>query len=138
MPKKKKLKFIRQGGKNLKRLGKKWRKPRGSQSKLRKYKKSRGFMPHPGYGSPKNLKGLHPSGLEDILIFNKNELEKLNSEKQACRIASSVGKKKKIEIMKKAEELKIKVLNPFKIEEKKVEKETKEKAKEEKKKGEKK
>ena len=123
MLKRKKTKFIRQSGKNLKRLGKKWRKPRGSQSKLRKYKKSRGFMPHPGYGSPKLIRGLHPSGLEDILIYNQNELEKLNPEKQACRIASSVGKKRKIEIMKSAEELKIKVLNPFKIVEKKVEKE---------------
>jgi len=123
MLKRKKTKFIRQSGKNLKRLGKKWRKPRGSQSKLRKYKKSRGFMPHPGYGSPKLIRGLHPSGLEDVLIYNQNELEKLNPEKQACRIASSIGKKKKIEIMKRAEELKIKILNPFKIVEKKAEKE---------------
>jgi len=121
--KRKKTKFIRQSGKNLKRLGKKWRKPRGSQSKLRKYKKSRGFMPHPGYESPKSIRGLHPSGLEDVLIHNQNELEKIKPEKQACRIASSVGKRKKIEIMKKAEELKIKVLNPFKIVEKEAEKE---------------
>jgi len=123
MLKRRKPKFIRQGGKSLKRLKKKWRKPRGSQSKLRKYKKSRGFMPHPGYGSPKLIRGLHPSGLEDVLIYNKNELERLNSKKQACRIASSIGKRKKIEIMKKAEELKIKVLNPFKIKEKKPVKE---------------
>lgn len=128
MLKRKKPKFIRQSGKSLKRLRKKWRKPRGSQSKLRKYKKSRGFMPHPGYGSPKLIRGLHPSGLEDILIYNQNELEKLNPEKQACRIASSVGKKKNIEIMKKAKELKIKVLNPFKIEEKKPEKKVEKKS----------
>lgn len=130
MLKRRKPKFIRQGGKSLKRLKKKWRKPRGSQSKLRKYKKSRGFMPHPGYGSSRLIKGLHPSGLEDVLIYNQHELEKLNPEKQACRIASSVGKKKKIEIMKRAEELKIKVLNPFKIKEKKPVKEVEKKPEE--------
>jgi len=114
--KRKKPDFKRQGEKNLKRLGKKWRKPSGSQSKLRKHKKSRGYMPHPGYGSPKSVRGLHPSGFEEILIYNLKDLEKMDSKKQACRIASKVGKKKRIEIMKKAGELKIKVLNPFKIE----------------------
>jgi len=114
--KRKKPKFIRQGTKNLKRLGKKWRRPRGSQSKLRKHKKAKGFLPHPGYGSPKSVRGLHPSGFEDVLIYNVKGLEKIDSKKQSCRIASRVGKKKRIEIMKKAEELKIKVLNPFKIE----------------------
>ncbi len=119
--KRKKPKFVRQGGKNLKRLGKKWRKPRGSQSKLRKHKKAKGFIPHPGYGSPKSVKGLHPSGFEEVLVFNVKDLEKINSEKQACRIASSVGKKKRFEIMKKTEELKIKVLNPLRIEIKRIE-----------------
>jgi len=114
--KRKKPDFVRQGGKNLKRLGKKWRKPRGSQSKLRKHKKARGFMPHPAFGSLKSVRGLHPSGFEEILVYNVKDLEEINSKKQACRIASKVGKKKRIEIMKKAEELKIKVLNPFKIE----------------------
>jgi len=119
--KRKKPEFIRQGGKNLKRLGKKWRKPRGSQSKLRKHKKARGFIPHPGYGSPKSVKGLHPSGFEEILIYNVNDLGKINSEKQACRIASSVGMKKRLKIMEKTKELKIKVLNPLRIEIKKIE-----------------
>jgi len=114
--KRKKPKFIRQGGKNLRRVGEKWRKPTGSQSKLRKHKKGRGYIPHPGYGSPKSVKGLHPSGFEEILVHNIKDLERIDSKKQACKIASKVGKKKRIEIMKKAEELKIKVLNPFKIE----------------------
>ena len=126
MKKRKKPKFLRQGTKNLKRLGKKWRRPRGSQSKLRKYKIARGSMPNPGYGSPKSIRGLHPSGYEDVLVYNTNQLEKLDSKKQACRIASTVGKKKRLEIMKKASELKIKVLNPLKTEKKPEVKNTKE------------
>jgi len=119
--KRKKPEFIRQGGKNLKRLGEKWRKPRGMHSKLRKHKKAKGFLPQSGYGSPKSVRYLHPSGFEERLVFNLNDLEKINPEKQACRIASTVGKKKRLEIMRKTEELKIKVLNPTKIEIKKPE-----------------
>jgi len=123
--KRKKPDFMREGSKNFKRVGKKWRRPRGRQSKLREHKKNKGFIPHPGYGSPRSVRGLHPSGFEEVLVFNIKDLEKINPEKQACRIASVVGKKKRIEIMKKTEEKKIKVLNPFKIDEKKFESEEK-------------
>ncbi len=114
--KKKKPDFIRQGGKNLKRLGEKWRKPKGQASSLRIHYKGYGHLPTVGYRNPKSIRGLHPSGYEEVLVFNLKELEKIDPKKQACRIASTVGKKKKIEIMKRAEELKIKVLNPIKIE----------------------
>jgi large subunit ribosomal protein L32e len=48
----------------------------------------------------------------EVLIHNFKELEKINPEKEAVKIASTVGKKKRQEIVKKAEELKVKVLNP--------------------------
>jgi large subunit ribosomal protein L32e len=111
--KRKKPDFKRQGEKNVKRLGRKWRSPKGNQSKLRMHKISRGSIPNAGYGSPKSVRNLHPSGFEDVLVHNIMDLEKMDAQKQACRIASSIGKKKKIEIMKKASEMKIKVLNPF-------------------------
>ena len=76
-------------------------------------------MPKPGYGSPRSVRWLHPSGFQDIIVNNVNDLTKMNPATQACRMAASVGKKKKIEIMKRAEEMKIKVLNPLKVEEKK-------------------
>jgi large subunit ribosomal protein L32e len=102
-----------QGAQNLKRLKKSWRHPRGKHSKLREHKKAKGFIPMPGYGSPKSVRCLHPSGFEEKLIYNVDGLLGMKPEKQACRIASAVGKKKRIEIMKKSEELKIKVLNPL-------------------------
>ncbi|MEM7818636.1 MAG: 50S ribosomal protein L32e [Candidatus Aenigmatarchaeota archaeon] len=108
----KKPKFLRQGAKAYKRLGEKWRRPRGMHSKLRRKEKSKGKMPSPGFGAPKNLKFLHPSGYKEVLIHNAKELEKINPEKEAVKIAHTVGKKKRQEILKKAEELKIKVLNP--------------------------
>jgi len=44
----------------------------------------------------------------------------LDPKTHAVRIAAQVGKKKKMEIMKKAEELGIKVLNPIKYGEENV------------------
>jgi len=116
--KRRKPEFIRKRGKIYKRLGLKWRRPKGIHSQLRKHKKEAGNVPKPGYGSPKSVKGLHPSGFKEIIVYNLKDLEKVNQEKQACRIASNVGKKKRLDIMKKAEELKIKVLNPLRIENK--------------------
>ena len=124
--KRKKPEFLRPCKKNVKRIGHKWRRPKGNQSKLRTHKISRGFMPNTGYGSPKAVRNLHPSGFEDVLVYNVNDLETFDVQKQACRIASNVGRKKRLEIIKKATEMKIKILNPQKVEKKKQVEEIKE------------
>ncbi len=108
----KKPKFHRQNSQVKKRQGTRWRKPRGIDSKQRKGDKSRGAKPTIGYRQPKKIRGKHPSGYEEILIKNINQLNKVNKETQAVRISATVGAKKKQEIIKKANELKIKVLNP--------------------------
>ena len=109
--KSKKPKFLRQNWFRLKRLGKKWRRPKGRHSKLRRSFKAKGFKPNPGYGSPKSVRGFHPCGLREVLVFRPQDLEKIDPKTECVRISSSVGKKKRMEILKKAEELKIKVLN---------------------------
>jgi len=107
----KKPKFIRQSGNEYVRLGDKWRKPRGTTSKLRLKQKGKGFIPQPGYGAPRKLRYKHPSGLYEILVHNLTELQKINPKTHAARIAAGVGKRKRVEILKKAEEMKMKVLN---------------------------
>lgn len=114
--KRKKPEFIRKRGRIYKRLGLKWRRPKGIHSQLRKHKKEAGNIPKTGYGSPKSVRGLHPSGFKEVMVYNVKDLIRITPEKQVCRVASTVGRKKKQEIMKKAEELKIKVLNPLKVE----------------------
>ncbi len=111
--KRKKPDFLRQNWFRFPRLGEKWRRPRGRHSKLRKHEKNRGFLPKPGYGSPALVRGLHPSGLKEVRVFNAKELENLDPKQHAVRIASQVGRKKRMEIMKKAQELGLKVLNPL-------------------------
>lgn len=109
--KKKKPGFSRQEGYRLKKLKKAWRRPRGRHSKLRKHERARGRLPKVGYGSPKSVKGLTRYGYREVRISNPNELEKLNPGKEIALISSSVGKRKRTEIIKKAEEMKIKIVN---------------------------
>jgi len=108
----KKYKFLRQTVHSYKRLKKRWRKPRGSTSKLRRHMKPKGLRPLIGYRKPKEARFLHPSGLREVLVFNEKVLGKIDTKKDAVKIGSSVGKRKRQDILKKAEELKIKVLNP--------------------------
>ena len=95
-----------------KRLETTWRKPKGVDSHQRK-QKSRGRMGivKVGYGGPKIAKGLHPSGFTDNLVFNINDLEKLDPKTDGVRLGHSVGTKKRKEIIIKAIEKKFKVFN---------------------------
>lgn len=109
--KKRKPKFRRQEWFRYKKLGKKWRKPKGLHSKLRRNLKYRPNVVRVGYGSPKKARGLHPSGFKEVLVHNIKELEKINPKIQAVRISHSVGYKKREVIIEKADEIGIRVLN---------------------------
>jgi len=65
-----------------------------------------------GYRVPRETRNLHPSGLFEVIIANVTELTGIDASKQAVRIAASVGRRKREQILKKADELKIRVLNP--------------------------
>ena len=96
----------------LVRLGDGWRKPKTRTNKIRKKLKGKKPMPVIGYGTPKQIKYNHPSGLKEIIISNSKELEKIDKEKECIRIGGTVGNRKKIEIVKKAKKKGLKILNP--------------------------
>jgi large subunit ribosomal protein L32e len=104
-------KFKRQEHARYKKLGVKWRKPRGKSSKMRRYEAGKPAMPSIGYGSNKLTRNLHPSGFKDVIIHTLNDLDKLDPDTEAARISASVGNKKKFAIVEKANELGVKVLN---------------------------
>ena len=104
-------KFRRQEWFRYKKLGTKWRKSVGISSKMRRNYKYRVNMPNPGYRSPKAVRGRHPSGFEDILVYNTKELEGLDPKKQAIRIAHTVGTRKRGDIEKKAKDMNLRILN---------------------------
>ncbi|HSB50248.1 MAG TPA: 50S ribosomal protein L32e [Nitrosopumilaceae archaeon] len=95
-----------------KRLQTGWRKPKGVDNHQRKQKsRGRPGIVKIGFGGPKVARGLHPSGFTDNLVFNVNDLEKLNPKTDGVRIGHAVGTKKRKDIMSKALEKKFKVFN---------------------------
>ena len=60
---------------------------------------------------PKIVRSRHPSGFIEVLVHNVKELEGIDPKRYAIRIASTVGRRKRIEIIKMADKLGIKVLN---------------------------
>ncbi|MEM1689350.1 MAG: 50S ribosomal protein L32e [Candidatus Hadarchaeales archaeon] len=105
-------KFKRQSWWRFKRLDESWRRPRGKDSKMRLQIKGKPPLVSIGYRSPKSERDLHPCGLKEVLVHNLKELEKVDPSTQAIRISSTVGKRLKTQILKVAQERKIKVLNP--------------------------
>jgi len=110
--KNKKPAFNRYCHHKFKRLSTSWRRPRGLQSKQRAGFWSKGAIATVGYGSPALVKGLHPSGFDEVLIYNVDDLVLIDAEFEAVRIAGGVGAKKRAAIVAKAAEFNIKVLNP--------------------------
>ena len=95
-----------------KRLETTWRKPKGIDNHQRKQKsRGRPGLVKVGYGGPKIARGLHPSGYTDNLVYNIDDLEKLNSKIDGVRIGHSVGTKKRKEIVIKSIEKKFKIFN---------------------------
>ena len=119
MQKKKKPEFKRYCWNKKRRLREKsWRRPRGLHSKLRRRyggKWSGRVLVSVGFGSPREVRGLHPSGFTEILVFNPNDLEGIDPNTHAIRISARVGTKKRLAIEEKAKELGIKILNPLKV-----------------------
>jgi len=125
--KSKKPEFRRQESWRYKRVKENWRRVDGLDSKMRKKMKGWPHIPTVGYGGPKNARHLHPSGFVEVLVHNIDDLEKIEPKTQAVRIAHAVGAKKRVEISARAEEKRIRVLNPIKKEEVVEEEEAEEK-----------
>ena len=102
-----KIKFLRRTSSRHSKLGRKrkakqvWRKPKGRHNKMREKRRGYPAVVKIGY-----KKGEHKSL---IIINNIKELEK--AKEKGIIILGKIGKKKKIEIAKKAKELKIKISN---------------------------
>ena len=102
--------YLRQDYHKKKRLGTKWRKAKGIQSKVRLGKGGHRKKVRIGYCSPKAVKHLHKSGLKKIMVYNVEDLDKIKKDQEGAIIAK-IGKRKKINVVNKAKELGIQILN---------------------------
>jgi len=113
----KKPRFLRVGWHKMIKLGRgvkknqKWHGAKGRQNKIRLNRKGRSRRPKIGWGadnSEKNFVG----GMEAVRIENVSDLNQVGKGRGV--IVAKVGMKKRKEIIAKANEMKIKVLNKYK------------------------
>ena len=104
--------FNRQDHHKKTRLPTSWRRPKGTHSKQRQGIKGKGDTVEPGFRSPKAVRGKHPSGFEEVRVHRPEDVEEVDPDREAVRIASTVGGRKRARIEDAAEEADIRVLNP--------------------------
>merc|ERR1711988_1080440 len=90
-----------------------WRRPKGIDSRVRRRFKGQIKLVNIGYGTKKTDRHVLPNGFLKFRINNIKELEILlmHNRTYAAEIASNVSLKKRKEIVARAEQLNIKVLN---------------------------
>ena len=109
---KKRPHFKRYESWRLVRIKDQWRKPRGIDNKMRTELQGWPKSVKIGYRGPAAVRGLHASGMEEVMVWNTKDLEKVDPETHVARIGGTVGGRKKETMLEKAKELKIKILNP--------------------------
>jgi len=98
-----KIKFLRRTSNRYSKLGKRrkkkqiWRRPTGRDNKMREKRKNRGAVVSIGYKKQERKYPFIVRNLEDLKKVGKNEMV----------ILGNAGRKKKAEIIKKAQEMKI-------------------------------
>lgn len=95
------------------RLLRSWRKPRGIDCRVRR--RYRGVLRTPkiGYGSNHKTRHLLSNYKKKFVVNNVQELDLLltNNDKYCAEIASTIGAAKRIQIIKRAEEMGVKLTN---------------------------
>ena len=108
---KKRPSFRRVESWRYKRVKDSWRKARGIDSRTRIKSKSGVKSPSVGYRGPKKVRGLHPSGYEEVRVQTINDLKDLNNRKHAIKISTNLGVRKRIRVIDYAQSRGFKILN---------------------------
>mgnify|MGYP006273498189 CR=1 FL=1 len=109
--KKRKPNFIRQDAHKKPKLDERWRRPKGSDSKMRLAKKGYRKTVSVGYRSPAGVRGLTGSGLTRVHVARITDLSSIDPKEQCAVIVSGTGMKKRMEILEEAIAKNIKVYN---------------------------
>ena len=106
----KKPDFIRTDAFQVKRLKIRWKKPRGKHNKIRLGKAGKPKRPKIGYSNTGELK-YRINNLIPFLIKNENDLSLIKNDRHVAILSKNLGDKKRLSIVKKILNLKIKVAN---------------------------
>jgi large subunit ribosomal protein L32e len=95
------------------RVGRSWRRPRGIDCRVRRRFRGALKAPKIGYGSNNRTKHLLANYKKKFVVNNVQELEVLlmNNDKYCAEIGAKVGAAKRIQILRRADELAVKVTN---------------------------
>lgn len=109
--KRKKPTFLAQDSHKKVRVKNKWKKPKGSDSKMRVSRKGYRRSVRIGWGSPGSVKGLTRDGFKLVYVATIEDLKKVDPKTDAVLIYASVGLKKRLTILTEAIKLKITIKN---------------------------
>ncbi len=107
--KKRSKRFVRQDINKKSRLEEKWHYPKGIHSKLRHRRRGYGLIVKTGYKTPKFIRGRTLDGKKLVTVKNMAELLSLKNVQDnfTIQLSSTLGKRKRIEILSKILELKL-------------------------------
>jgi large subunit ribosomal protein L32e len=106
----KKPDFVRQHGYKKKKLSKSgWRAPKGMHSKMRRKMGGKRKLPSMGYSSPRAVRGFTRQGFKPFIVKTLKDINKIKDE--IIIIGKKVGLRKKIQLLEKIKQLKLKVEN---------------------------
>jgi len=102
--------FVREDA-DKKSIGTMWRKPTGRHSKMKHQFKGSRKMPSPGYRSPVLVRGLLRQGLRPVVVHTQGELGNINPAQEIIVLGKSVGRRKRIALLRSVIEKKLSVAN---------------------------
>lgn len=88
-----------------------WRAPKGRHSKIKQRKRGHRASVAVGYRSPVAVRNLHKTGAMIVRIENLQQLAAIDPKKSVIILSSTVGARKKYQLLKTAAEKNIPVIN---------------------------
>lgn len=89
----------------------KWKKPRGKDNPMRLGLKGYPPVVRPGYGTPREHRFAHPSGLRVAVVSSVRDLDRIDPREHIVYISSQVGLKKRLELVSMAKSRGFKIAN---------------------------
>ena len=88
-----------------------WRRPKGNDNKIRLEIKGYPKRVKIGYGKPRLVRNLHPTGFKLVIVHRPEDVDKVDPTKEAIVIGRTVGLRKRVEIVRRAIERGVRVIN---------------------------